>query len=954
MSTDPTPGPVRALAAAVRRRWRMRATARGVLRALTWLGVGVAALLLLDLALGLPVPARAVLRWVPGLLVLGALAAATHTARRLNADRTTTLWLEEQGADPDHLLTTALEADLSTFLGRAVRARAERRAGQIAPARVLPWDMGRPGGWALLAVLIAAVVLTVFPGGPPGAGSRWLALSGSELPGSAPEVEAADATGASEAPPRIAGVDLTLTPPAYTGLPARSVSSSEVVRTLAGTRVALRVDATAGEVAAERIGVGALRLRRDVSTWSGSWRVTPSDRGLDLSLSAGDAQTGDAPSEVVDRRVVPLAVVEDRPPEVHLARPETDLVVATASGQVEVRARVVDDYGTGDWALHWVRSSGSGESFSFEEGEWAWDSVVQRGDTLVGTLRLDLASTGMGPGDVLHVRAEALDQNDVTGPGLGVSATRQIRVVTDDAMDEVTTLIGFPIERDREPLLSQRMIILMTERLLASADTLSEGQYAVEANAIADEQDRLRERIEEAIFVREDAPPDDHDHDHDIPGIPEPAEAGPVQVLELPGHSHDGSPILDVNPDLLVAFNAMWDAGRLLRQTEVPASLPPQHVALDHLQKLREADRVYARGRVERPPVDLDAARGTGELDGARPAPRSSSPAGPDPAHWRGEIERAAAALGVTESAEMVLRLRELTAALLEAAEGTTQAAGRLAAAAERLEDGVPSDARRLLAEAAHALTPAADAGRAPPPSTPADATAARYQEQLTQAQAPDVASTLTRLAGQVRPFVFATARYRSGDWDSAPLVPSNLIHSLAQYTSLPVQEEGVIVDLSSPELFRYPFVFLTGHLPLRLDDGESAGLRRYVQRGGFLFIDDHNHDIDGAFHRSVLSELARIFGPDALKPLPNDHELYRSFFAFEDGPPITGHELSGWGDGLIHEELFAIEVDGRIGVLYSNKDYASEWSYHAENKRFLALDNTRFGVNVLLYALTR
>ena len=46
--------------------------------------------------------------------------------------------------------------------------------------------------------------------------------------------------------------------------------------------------------------------------------------------------------------------------------------------------------------------------------------------------------------------------------------------------------------------------------------------------------------------------------------------------------------------------------------------------------------------------------------------------------------------------------------------------------------------------------------------------------------------------------------------------------------------------------------------------------------------------------------------------------------------------------------------MGGRIGVLYSNKDYASEWNYHADNKRFLGLDNTRFGVNIIVYALTR
>ncbi|TVR56804.1 MAG: DUF4159 domain-containing protein [Gemmatimonadales bacterium] len=204
------------------------------------------------------------------------------------------------------------------------------------------------------------------------------------------------------------------------------------------------------------------------------------------------------------------------------------------------------------------------------------------------------------------------------------------------------------------------------------------------------------------------------------------------------------------------------------------------------------------------------------------------------------------------------------------------------------------------------------------------------------------------------QPFVFATLRYRSGNWDSAPLVPQNLIHSLAQYTEVPVASEGVVVDLASDEIFRYPVLYLTGHLPVRFSDAEARNLRDYVERGGFVFMDDHNHDIDGAFHRTATAELARIFGDDALGPLPNDHELYRTFFDFPDGPPTTSHELSGWGDGLIHPELHAVLMDGRIGILYSNKDYSSEWSYHAVNKRFLAVDNTRFGVNILLYALTR
>lgn len=200
--------------------------------------------------------------------------------------------------------------------------------------------------------------------------------------------------------------------------------------------------------------------------------------------------------------------------------------------------------------------------------------------------------------------------------------------------------------------------------------------------------------------------------------------------------------------------------------------------------------------------------------------------------------------------------------------------------------------------------------------------------------------------------FVFATAQYESGDWDSAPLVPANIVDTIARYTSLPVEPSGVIVPLGSGDLFRYPFVFLTGHLPVRFTAAERANVRAYAERGGFLFVDDHNHDVDGQFHRTAVEEIARSAGP--LVRLPNTHPLYSAFFTFEDGPPTTSHELNGWGDNLVHRYLDAVLVRGRIAVLYSNKDYASEWSYHPQNKRLFAVDNTKFAVNVIVHALTR
>ena len=200
--------------------------------------------------------------------------------------------------------------------------------------------------------------------------------------------------------------------------------------------------------------------------------------------------------------------------------------------------------------------------------------------------------------------------------------------------------------------------------------------------------------------------------------------------------------------------------------------------------------------------------------------------------------------------------------------------------------------------------------------------------------------------------FVFATAEYASGDWESAPRLPENLIDSVARYTAIPVEPLGVTVKLGSSEIFNFPFVWLTGHLPVRFTEAERRNLKRYVERGGFIVVDDHNHDTTGQFHRTALEEIEGLFG--TLTRLPNDHELYSCFFEFDGGPPNTNHELNGWGDDLLHPYLDAVLVDGRIGLLYSSKDYSSEWDFHPERKSFEQQDVTRFGVNLIVYALTR
>ena len=217
---------------------------------------------------------------------------------------------------------------------------------------------------------------------------------------------------------------------------------------------------------------------------------------------------------------------------------------------------------------------------------------------------------------------------------------------------------------------------------------------------------------------------------------------------------------------------------------------------------------------------------------------------------------------------------------------------------------------------------------------------------------APDAELRAASLAKRRADFTFTRLQYSSGNWDVDQRMPANLLNSLIEYTTVSVETRERVVPLGSTAVYDAPFTYLAGHRLVQFTPKERDVFVRYVTNGGFVFVDDCNHDVDGLFAKSFEAQMAQLFGPRALEKIPQNHALYRAFFTF-DGPPTTSLELNGWGDDLVHDYLKAFQVDGRMAVLYSNKDYGCEWDYDYRNKRFLAEDNTKFGVNIVMHAMT-
>ena len=193
---------------------------------------------------------------------------------------------------------------------------------------------------------------------------------------------------------------------------------------------------------------------------------------------------------------------------------------------------------------------------------------------------------------------------------------------------------------------------------------------------------------------------------------------------------------------------------------------------------------------------------------------------------------------------------------------------------------------------------------------------------------------------------VIARLKYSGGgDWYNDPSCIPNLASFIASNTTVQIAEKEAQIAIMDESLFSYPFIFVTGHGKIVLDEMETERLRDYLLSGGFLYVDD-DYGLDESF-RTVLK---RMFPEQELVELPFSHELYHIHYHFPGGPPkIHEHDdKPPKGFGLFDDS-------GRLMVFYTYETNISDgWAspdVHNDppEKRDQAL---KAGVNIVIYAL--
>ncbi len=192
-----------------------------------------------------------------------------------------------------------------------------------------------------------------------------------------------------------------------------------------------------------------------------------------------------------------------------------------------------------------------------------------------------------------------------------------------------------------------------------------------------------------------------------------------------------------------------------------------------------------------------------------------------------------------------------------------------------------------------------------------------------------------------------------------------NFSYRLHQLTSMEVNPDGLILELTDPLLFDYPFIYIVEPGDLLFSEDEVQALRRYLLNGGFLMVDDFWGEREWY---NFYYEIKRVFPDREPVEIELDHPIFHAIFDLKERPqiPSIGQALAGRDYGITWEREDAREVHykavyddkGRMMVIIChNTDLGDGWEREGEDEWYFHEFSEKkaypLGINIVFYAMT-
>jgi hypothetical protein len=455
-------------------------------------------------------------------------------------------------------------------------------------------------------------------------------------------VNQVQATAADPQAAKLNSLQVTITPPAYTGLASRKAEDANLnvqqnSKVVWSAKFSTTVQAWlvfSGRDSIALMEQGGVYTIQKVITEAGFYQLAWSSLG-----------------KTVYTDFFKIEVIKDQGPQIEIINLEQfTRLKQTDSWSVPVKTNLRDDYGLTDAQIIATVSKGSGESVKFREEKLRFSSPQTiLGKQVAANLTMNLHTLGLEPGDELYFYVEARDNqqpisnyNRTETYFIAIQDTTQYQAVDED---------GLGVDLMPEYFRSQRQIIIDTEKLLKEKKKVSIQQFKSTSNELGYDQKVLRlrygqfmgEEFEDQIgggvlspdeleneTAEETAKRMSHQHDteneHNLVEQKKPVadnhnhdDEKAENPLAAFAHQHDDGEVAtffieSMRTKLKAALTVMWDAELHLRLYEPEKSLPYQYTALKLLKEISNDSRIYVHRTGFEPPPLKEEKRLSGDL----------------------------------------------------------------------------------------------------------------------------------------------------------------------------------------------------------------------------------------------------------------------------------------------------------------------------------------------------
>jgi Domain of unknown function (DUF4159) len=200
------------------------------------------------------------------------------------------------------------------------------------------------------------------------------------------------------------------------------------------------------------------------------------------------------------------------------------------------------------------------------------------------------------------------------------------------------------------------------------------------------------------------------------------------------------------------------------------------------------------------------------------------------------------------------------------------------------------------------------------------------------------------------------------GGWETDyPASDLYMSYRLQQLTSLKVNPNPKVLELTDPALLDYPFIYVIEPGGMSLSDEEVKALRRYLLGGGFMMVDDFWGEREWENFRD---EMKRVFPDRDPVELDVSHPIFSAVFPLKEKPqvPSIHHFQRGYtyerSDAQTPHYRALFDDHGRMmAIICHNTDLGDGWERESEDpeyfRQYSEPKSYPMGINIIFYAMT-